>query len=175
MTISAGWRRVSSVAVAGGMWSGATRRMGAPNAAAAGPPARASGKLKPVVTTTVGAPRGWRSWEMAAAVAKRSAPHSRRTHGSARRNTSGTLFPSAATRFDANESKATERPSPFIAGRSLTPSAWPPSDATLTRRVSPVSVSCTNTSGVLLVSPGTRLAANDWKATLAPWPLIAGW
>jgi len=68
-------------------------------------------------------------------------------------------------RSAASETKATIRPSALIAGNVLAPLAWLPSLATLTRSVTPRSTSRTKTSELSFVSPGTRVVANDAKAT----------
>jgi hypothetical protein len=81
---------------------------------------------------------------------------------------------SPATRLDAEESKPLHAPSPLIADPVDGPFASPPAASTLTRVVAPVDRSCTNTSRLPLVSPGTRFVANDSNATLVPSPLIAG-
>jgi hypothetical protein len=92
--------------------------------------------------------------------------------------TSNAPFVSPRTRLLATDSNATKRPSALIAGDSLPPSAWVPSEATLTRVVVPLCRSWTKMSeqakGQGLVSPGTRLEAVDQKAMKRPSPLIAG-
>lgn len=61
-----------------------------------------------------------------------------------------------------------------MAGELLLLSPWVPSEATLTRRASPVSRSWTKTSVAALVSPATRLDANEEKAMRRPVALGAG-
>ena len=63
---------------------------------------------------------------------------------------------------------ATNRPSADSAGVRLEPAAWVPSEATLTRTVSPVLRSWTNTSEAPFESPATRLLARLAKATSRP-------
>ena len=84
---------------------------------------------------------------------------------------------SPGTRLLASEMKATKRPSALSAGGPRNhASRFPcmPSLATLTRSVIPVCRSRTNTSSALLLSPGTRLEADDLKATKRPSALSAG-
>ena len=81
---------------------------------------------------------------------------------------------SPATRFDAPDQKATNRPSALSAGSNDQRSASVPSDATDTREVPPVARSWTNTSSVWLASPTTTSDAWDANATTVPSALIAG-
>ena len=62
----------------------------------------------------------------------------------------------------------------LMAGILASALAWSLPVLTLTRSVSPVSLSCTNTSAQPLLSPATRSAAYDMKATKRPSGLIAG-
>jgi hypothetical protein len=79
------------------------------------------------------------------------------------------------TRLEASEANATKPPSPLSAAvPRLLASPWVPSAATLIRVVSPVTRSWTKMSVLPLVSPGTRLVADDAKATKRPSPLTAG-
>jgi hypothetical protein len=84
-------------------------------------------------------------------------------------NTSRTPLVSTGTRFDANDSNATFRPSALIAGPSkallLLPSPWLPELSTLTRVMALVVVSTTKTSPTPLVSPGTRSVPAASNAT----------
>src|SRR3989337_2740721 len=73
-TIRVGRNRASSVAVAAGSEPLAVRRIGPFALAAAGDPARASGKDDPVAMNAVPAPPPKRDRLIAAAVAYRSAP-----------------------------------------------------------------------------------------------------
>src|SRR5439155_1887786 len=84
-------------------------------------------------------------------------------------------FESPGTRLEAKLSKATKRPSAEMAAPPEGPLPSVPSDATLTRSVTPVRRSWTKTSGQLcaehtqtFVSPGTRLEATLPKATKRP-------
>ncbi|GAB3842080.1 hypothetical protein GCM10029963_14530 [Micromonospora andamanensis] len=90
-----------------------------------------------------------------------------------RTNTSDVALVSSDTR-GAVEAKATYRPSALIAGVPAPASASVPSAARLTRVVTPVARSRTNTSSAWLVSPGTRFVAVEAKATYRPSALIAG-
>src|SRR2546423_1894943 len=74
----------------------------------------------------------------------------------------------------ADVSKTTALPSPDSApGRSDEElAACPPPAATLARTVDPVTRSCTNTSAASLLSPGTRLVADEVKTTKRPSALI---
>jgi hypothetical protein len=79
------------------------------------------------------------------------------------------------TRLEASEAKATKPPSLLIAAvPRLVLSPWVPSAATLTRVVWPVTRSWTKMSVLPLVSPGTRLVADDEKETKRPSPLRSG-
>src|SRR5438874_272478 len=81
---------------------------------------------------------------------------------------------SPATRLGEAEQKATKRPSALIEGAALPQLPWLPALSTLTRSVVRVWRSWTNTSVVLLVSPGTRLVASEAKATKRPSALTTG-
>jgi hypothetical protein len=74
-------------------------------------------------------------------------------------------FVSPETRFEAEESKATELPSPEMAGEPLAPLACVPADPTETREVVPPTRSWRKTSSAPLVSPETRFEAAERKAT----------
>src|SRR5205814_1751554 len=89
-------------------------------------------------------------------------------------NTSMRLLLSPTTRSVAAELKATKLPSALIAGPYRLPFVSVLEESTLTRSVVPVCRSWTNTSMEPLVSPGTRLAASEAKATKRPSALIAG-
>src|SRR6266536_2652886 len=91
-----------------------------------------------------------------------------------RTNTSWNPFVSPGTRFVAPEVNATKRPSALTDGSRLKPSACLPLLRTLTRSVSPLARSRTKTSIAALVSPPTRLAAIESKATTSPSALTAG-
>src|SRR6266516_4102455 len=91
-----------------------------------------------------------------------------------RTNTSSNPFVSPGTRFVAREVNATKRPSALTDGSRLKPSACLPLLLTLTRSVSPLARSRTKTSIAALVSPPTRLAAIESKATTSPSALTAG-
>src|SRR5947208_4418361 len=82
--------------------------------------------------------------------------------------TSSALFVSPLTRLEAKLPKATKRPSAEMDGLKEPSLPWVPSDATLTRSVTPVRRSCTKTSEPPLVSPLTRLEAKLSKATKRP-------
>ena len=71
-------------------------------------------------------------------------------------------------RFVASVENATRRPSSEIDGKVLCPSPCVPFVATLTRTTVFVRLSRTNTSETPLVSPGTRLLANEANATHRP-------
>src|SRR5262245_25495871 len=86
---------------------------------------------------------------------------------------SAVKFPSG-TRLSEKETNATKRPSRLIAGSVPPALAWVPSLATLTRVVTPVRRSRTNTSAVPLLSPWTRLDDSDENATKRPSPLMLG-
>src|SRR3954454_9613938 len=92
-----------------------------------------------------------------------------------RTNTSVRPLVSSATRFPAWDRKATRRPSAEIDGEELDPDPWPPAEETLTSSVVPAFTSRTNTSNSWLVSPATRLWANEVKATTLPASEITGW
>ena len=80
-------------------------------------------------------------------------------------------FVSPAARLEAPLWKATKRPSAEMDGRDGKKEkllAWVPSEATLTRSVTPVRRSWTKTSLVPFVSPLTRLEAELVKATKRP-------
>src|SRR5438034_962018 len=86
---------------------------------------------------------------------------------------SNELLVSERTRLLAEDSKVMKLPSALIEGRPLFPPvAWAPPEATLMRSVVPVSRSLTKTSVAPLVSPATRLAASDEKATRCPSALM---
>ena len=106
---------------------------------------------------------------------------------------SAVLLVSPGTRSEAQDSKATKRPSALIEGLSLSGArappigaeAWPPSLRTLTWTIftkpgssytpSPsVSRSRTKISRAPLVSFGTRFVASDAKATYRPSALMEG-
>src|SRR6266545_3841551 len=87
-------------------------------------------------------------------------------------STSGLVSP--GTRLVAPETNATNRPVALIAGRALPSLAWVPSEARLTRVVSPAWRSRTKTSPKAFVSSGTRLAAEVSKATKRPSALVEG-
>src|SRR5438093_6159320 len=80
------------------------------------------------------------------------------------------LFVSLGTRFEAGEAKATVRPSPEIDAKSVSLLALPPPVGTLTRVVTPVRRSCTNTSLHMPgVSPGRHtFVSSATRGTLAP-------
>jgi hypothetical protein len=82
-----------------------------------------------------------------------------------RRKMSRWLFVSPVTRLVAELVKATKRPSAESWGEPLMPLACTPAVLRLMRSVAPVARSCTKTSQVRFVSPGTRLSAALWKAT----------
>src|SRR3954471_8577418 len=93
-------------------------------------------------------------------------------------NTSGAPLSAASdARSGAVLVNATYRPSSLIEGSLLAPVAWLPPAPVLTRSVVPVTLSWTNTSPAPLVSPGTRCASAEAKATHRPerdndgWPL----
>jgi hypothetical protein len=80
---------------------------------------------------------------------------------------------SPLTRFVAEETKATKRPSPLMRGTAcdtlqLQPFASVPSLATETRSVVCATRSCTNTSVIPLASLGTRFEAWEQNATNRP-------
>lgn len=77
------------------------------------------------------------------------------------------------TRLVASDWNATYLPSALIAGAPLELLAWAPLLLTLTRRVRPVATSRRNTSSTPLVSPRTRLLAEDVNATYLPSALTA--
>jgi hypothetical protein len=81
---------------------------------------------------------------------------------------SATPFASPARKFEEWPAKATKRPSEVIDGATELEFPWAPPVATLTRSVTPPSMSRTNTSGAELVSPPTRFVAELWKATKRP-------
>ncbi len=87
------------------------------------------------------------------------------SYGRARTNTSPAALVSRATRLLASEEYATYRPSELIAGWRLLKPPWVPPLATLARVVVPLTRSRTNTSGTALVSPATRLLADEMKVT----------
>ncbi len=68
----------------------------------------------------------------------------------------------------AFEAKTTSVPSALRDPGELEPLPWVPSVATLSRVVVRATRSRTKTSAALLVSPGTRLVANEPKATSVP-------
>jgi hypothetical protein len=80
---------------------------------------------------------------------------------------------SPGTRFDSQEWKATRRASALRDGEALCRSTPDGGWVVLIPSVVPVCRSWTNTSVVPLVSPGTRLEANDQKATKRPSALMA--
>ncbi len=88
--------------------------------------------------------------------------------------TSALPLASPGTRLAATLAKLTTVPSWLIAGSPEAPMACTPDELTLTRVVVPAWRSRRKTSEVPLVSPGTRLLADDWNATKRPSPLIAG-
>jgi hypothetical protein len=81
---------------------------------------------------------------------------------------------SRSTRSAASDTNATTRPSAEMAGSKLRPPASAPRRPTLTRSVLPVRRSWTKTSSAPFVSPGTRFAASEEKATNRPSAEIAG-
>jgi hypothetical protein len=83
-----------------------------------------------------------------------------------------TRFVSPATSWAACEVKATKRPSELVEAESDDPSAWRPPVRTLTRAVTPLSVSRRKTSGVSFVSAVINVEAYDVKATKRPSALI---
>ena len=87
-----------------------------------------------------------------------------------RTNTSTKPLASPATRSAASEPKATNRPSPEIAGDAhWKPSALcPPSDRSDTRSVDPDWASRTNVSQRPFVSPATRFDAFETNAVKRP-------
>ena len=89
-------------------------------------------------------------------------------------NTSDIPFVSPATKFEASELNATNRPSSLKTGCPLWLSASVPSDATLTRSVAPVERSYTNTSDIPFVSPATKFEASELNATNRPSSLKTG-
>src|SRR5438309_2033146 len=72
-----GWRRRSSVTVDGGSWVAVASSSGPPTHPATAPAASASGNCSPVATYTLSTIGSKVAAEMAAAVAKRSAPANR--------------------------------------------------------------------------------------------------
>src|SRR6266508_2882130 len=98
-----------------------------------------------------------------------------------RTNTSGDPFVSASTRFDANESKTTYRPSADRARAAksacrvqLLSFGCAPPVPTETRCVVPATRSRTNTSVAPFVSSGTRFEAHEVNATALPLAEIDG-
>src|SRR5439155_797933 len=91
-----------------------------------------------------------------------------------RTKTSTAPFVSPPTRFEANEPKATKRPSAEIDGPPLMSFPSMPAELTLTRVVVPVSRSRTKTSETPFVSPPTRFEASETKATKRPAAEIDG-
>src|SRR5262249_8367545 len=86
-----------------------------------------------------------------------------------RTNTSSDVSPSAASRLDETDSKATKRPSAEIEGCEEAPSPLAPAPpARLTRLVVLVCKSRTNTSGARSPSAGSRFVARESKATKRP-------
>jgi hypothetical protein len=86
-----------------------------------------------------------------------------------RRKTSVKPFTSPTTSVDAADSHATRRPSAEIIGRKASAFDSSPVDDTLTRSVIPVRRSWTKTTSCLpFVSPGTRSAPKEAKATHRP-------
>ena len=86
------------------------------------------------------------------------------------RNTSPTPFVSPGTRLVALDAKTRYRPSFESTGFCVSASAC--TETLLTRVVTPLESSRTNTSPTPLVSPATRSAASDVKATVAPLSVI---
>src|SRR5258708_6253043 len=79
-----------------------------------------------------------------------------------RRKTLGPVVIKPETRLPATETNATNRPSALIAAPpALGPSAWLPSEATLTRSTVPVARFQTKMSDTWFVSPATRLKASE--------------
>src|SRR5215204_529711 len=91
-----------------------------------------------------------------------------------RMNTSWKPLVSPGTRFEAEESKATYRPSRDSAGSALRLLAGTPPAPTETNWVVLVLRTRAYTSRLPLVSPATRLVASETKATTSPLPEIAG-
>src|SRR3954454_14732241 len=87
---------------------------------------------------------------------------------------SSSLLVSWRTRLPAGDPNATNRPSADSEGVLLLFLACAPVAARLARTVVPAARSRTNTSVRPLVSPGTRLAACDRKATRRPSAEIEG-
>src|SRR5437870_11408252 len=79
-----------------------------------------------------------------------------------------------ATRFVAHDMNPTNRPSLLTTGESAGPFACSPDELTLSRVVSPVLLSKTNTSRTPFVSPTTRLLDSDVYATKRPFALNEG-
>ncbi len=95
----------------------------------------------------------------------------------------GHVFVSPTTRLLAAEKSPVVDPSALMSGSVLASFACAPALSTLTRTVSPVSRSCTKTSGhspamslkngpQVFVSPATRFVAIESNATRRPSPLI---
>ncbi len=84
------------------------------------------------------------------------------------RNASRFPLVSPGTRFVACEMNSTRRPSWDSLGFSLAPLASAPPMPTLTRSVTPLARSNTNTSAVPFVSPVTRFEALDRYAMVEP-------
>src|SRR3990172_5050151 len=78
------------------------------------------------------------------------------------------VFVSSGTRFVAAEWNATTAPSPEIAGLSERSLACSPAAPRDTRTVVPAIVLRTKMSSLALVSPATRLADEEVKATIVP-------
>src|SRR5690606_19817925 len=85
-----------------------------------------------------------------------------------RTNTSPAPLRSSGTRLDADDRKATNRPSAEIEGPSDSEVAWTPPAPTEIRSVVTAWRSRTNTSATPFVSTPTRLLALDTNATKRP-------
>ncbi len=91
-----------------------------------------------------------------------------------RTKTSVRPLTSPGTRLVASLLKTAKRPSALNEGDEDSPSLWPPSEATETRSVLPVSRSCAKASVCPLVSPATRLVAPLPNPTRRPSALMVG-
>src|SRR5204863_3677806 len=90
-----------------------------------------------------------------------------------RTKTSRTWFVSPATRLDASETNATDRPSAEMDAPKLDPFPEPPPRDTVTSEVSPVARSRTKTSRRWFLSFPTRLPAEESNATRRPrWSTV---
>jgi len=90
------------------------------------------------------------------------------------RKTSRAPLESLGTRLEASDENTTKAPSAETTGAKLSPSPSTPPGPTDSRVVVCWSRRRMNTSSWPLVSPGTRLSANEAKATTRPSALIDG-